>query len=65
MCGSDCGSKHQVMLDTIASLDFKLNEANTLLDMYRALSIDHEQEVERLHTRIKELEYLVSSLRWS
>lgn len=46
MCGADCGHKHQVMLDTIAKLDFKLNEANELLDMYRTLAVAQEQEIE-------------------
>lgn len=57
-CDSDQSrieTKHQVALDTIAKLDFKLNEANELLTMYRNISIEHEQEVERLHARIKEL----------
>ena len=36
------------MLDTITALDFKLNEANELLDMYRTLAIAQEQEIEAL-----------------
>ena len=55
MCGGDCGSKHQVMLDTIASLNFKLNEANELLNLYRESEAqlytkceEMTQEIERL-----------------
>jgi hypothetical protein len=49
MCGADCGHKHQVMLDTmgtIAKLEFKLNESNELLDMYRTLALTQEREIE-------------------
>lgn len=49
MCGSDCGSKHQVMLDTIASLDFKLNEANELLQQYREIAIEHLKIISTQH----------------
>ena len=60
MCGGDCGSKHQVMLDTIAKLDFKLNEANGLLDMYREQLLEDEREIERLHTGIDTLQRKLS-----
>jgi len=60
MCGGDCGSKHQVMLDTIAKLDFKLTEANGLLDMYREQLLEDEREIERLHTGIDTLQRKLS-----
>ena len=53
-------SKGQVMLDTIAKLDFKLTEANGLLDMYREQLLEDEREIERLHTGIDTLQRKLS-----
>jgi hypothetical protein len=48
-------SKGQVMLDTIAKLDFKLTEANVLLSLYRDNAIAAGLEEERLHKEIERL----------
>jgi hypothetical protein len=43
------------MLDTIAKLDFKLNEANVLLAMYRENAIAAGLEEERMQKEIERL----------
>jgi len=48
-------AKGQVMLDTIAKLDFKLNEANILLAMYRENAIAAGLEEERMQKEIERL----------
>ena len=64
MCGGDCGSKHQVMLDTIAKLDFKLNEANSMLDSYRDLAMEDLRTIEKLHARIEQLHNNLIESEW-
>ena len=57
-------SKGQVMLDTIAKLDFKLNEANSMLDSYRDLAMEDLRTIEKLHARIEQLHNNLIESEW-
>jgi len=52
------------MLDTIAKLDFKLNEANSMLDSYRDLAMEDLRTIEKLHARIEQLHNNLIESEW-
>jgi len=52
------------MLDTIAKLDFKLNETNSMLDLYRDLTMTDLRTIEKLHARIEQLHNNLIESEW-